>query len=137
MDKVAPHVRSRIMSAVKNKGNKSTESAVRYRLVRAGISGWRVNARDLPGSPDFAFDNLRLAVYVDGCFWHDCPKHCRRPKSNVDFWESKFRRNRLRDRRTRVALRRMGWSTLRLWEHDLRNPEIALGRITRRIAAIC
>src|SRR5580765_3419221 len=133
MDTVESHVRSRIMAAVKNKGNRSTEQAVRFRLVRAGISGWRLNARDLPGSPDFAFDHLQIAIYVDGCFWHDCPTHCRRPKSNIDFWEAKLRRNRLRDRRNRAALREAGWLILRIWEHELRRPQRAISRIARTI----
>jgi DNA mismatch endonuclease (patch repair protein) len=70
--------------------------------------------------PDFIFATRRLAVFVDGCFWHGCPRHGTRPQGNAAFWRAKFRRNRARDRRDTLRLRRAGWRVLRLWEHELK-----------------
>jgi DNA mismatch endonuclease (patch repair protein) len=70
--------------------------------------------------PDFVFTARRLAVFVDGCFWHGCPRHGTRPRGNAAFWRAKFRRNRERDRRDTRNLRRAGWKVLRLWEHELK-----------------
>ena len=70
--------------------------------------------------PDFVFRAARLAVFVDGCFWHGCPRHGTRPKGNAAFWRRKFAANRARDRRVNRALRRAGWRVLRIWEHTLR-----------------
>ena len=69
--------------------------------------------------PDFVFRRERLAVFVDGCFWHGCPEHFRRPKSRQKFWDAKFARNQERDRLVTRALRAAGWRVLRLWEHEL------------------
>ena len=68
---------------------------------------------------DFVFPKRRLAVFVDGCFWHGCPKHATQPKSNAVFWRKKFAGNRARDRLVTRTLRRAGWRVLRLWEHEL------------------
>jgi DNA mismatch endonuclease (patch repair protein) len=119
MDNVSAQVRSRTMAAVKSTGNRSTERVLRARLVRSGLRGWRMHARDVPGCPDFVFDAPRLAVFVDGCFWHGCP-HCHRPpSSNQDYWTRKVARNQSRDRRNTRALRRDGWTVFRVWEHVL------------------
>jgi len=69
--------------------------------------------------PDFVFRQARLAVFVDGCFWHGCPKHGTKPKGNAVFWKKKFARNQARDRLVNQTLRRTGWRVLRIWEHDL------------------
>ena len=110
--------RSEIMSRVRSKGNKLTEVAL-ARLFRANrIKGWR---RHYPvtGRPDFAFPNHKLAVFVDGCFWHGCPKHATRPKGNSAFWSTKLDANKARDRKVNRDLRAKGWRVLRIWEHDL------------------
>ena len=70
--------------------------------------------------PDFVFPKLKLAVFVDGCFWHDCPKHATKPKNNAAFWRKKFAANKSRDRLVTRTLRATGWRVLRLWEHSLR-----------------
>ena len=70
-------------------------------------------------SVDFVFPKLRVAVFVDGCFWHACPKHGTRPAGNRAFWRAKLVRNAERDREVTRALRKAGWSVLRVWEHDL------------------
>lgn len=71
------------------------------------------------GRPDFLLPDMRVALFVDGCFWHGCPRHSRSPRSNRAYWRAKLARNRARDLRVRSALRRMGWAVVRVWEHDL------------------
>jgi len=73
----------------------------------------------LPGKPDIAFPGKRLAVFVDGCFWHGCPLHATRPKGNQTFWDRKLRENMQRDERTTAALKASGWTVLRVWEHEV------------------
>ena len=71
-------------------------------------------------TPDFVFREMRLALFVDGCFWHGCPKHGTNPKGNAAFWAKKFAANKARDARVNRALRRAGWRVLRVWEHELK-----------------
>jgi len=118
------------MSAIRSKGNRTTEKAVRYRLVRAGISGWTLHSPDLAGKPDFVFREQRLAVFVDGCYWHGCPRCYRPPESNAGYWSEKYKRNKRRDRRVSAMLRRNGWTVLRIWEHEVkREPERVVKKI--------
>jgi DNA mismatch endonuclease (patch repair protein) len=89
------------------------------------------------GKPDFVFRHVRLAVFVDGCFWHGCPRCYRRPKSNRRFWDEKMAYNRDRARLVNRELRRRGWQILRIWEHDLTSNESVrcVARIQRALAA--
>jgi DNA mismatch endonuclease, patch repair protein len=80
---------------------------------------------------DFVFRQVRLAVFVDGCFWHSCPKHGTQPAGNRSFWKKKFARNIARDRLVNRTLRRAGWRVLRIWEHELAHKNEA--RLLRRI----
>ncbi len=122
--------RSQIMSANRSHGNKSTEWRLRARLVKAGLSGWRVNARDIVGNPDFVFDKEHVAVFVDGCFWHGCRKCHKFPVSNVKFWSEKIARNKRRDRAVNRNLRNNGWTVIRFWEHQLRTaPTLCVSKI--------
>lgn len=134
MDRVTPEVRSRIMAKVRSRGNRSTEAKLRASLVGAGVTGWRLHARDVPGTPDFAFDDARVAVFVDGCFWHGCPRCYRRPASSQAYWDEKVKRNMARDRRNRAALRRAGWIAVPVWEHSLKEPAKVRARIQAAIA---
>ena len=93
------------------------ELALRRALHRRGVR-FRVSRRDLPGRPDIVLVRLRLAIFVDGCFWHGCPRHHVSPKANAAFWRSKIDGNRTRDRRNTAALRKLGWRVVRVWEHD-------------------
>ncbi len=86
-----------------------------------------------PVRPDVAFTKLRLAVFVDGCFWHGCRQHWSPPKSNAEYWTEKIERNRGRDRRSDQLLAEAGWQVLRLWEHDSR--QTALRRVTEAVQA--
>jgi DNA mismatch endonuclease (patch repair protein) len=131
MDTVSPAIRSRVMAQVRSQRNRSTEWRLRAHLIRAGIHGWKLNSLDIPGKPDFAFSEKRLLLFVDGCYWHGCPKCYRRPSSNTKYWDAKVARNRSRDAKTTSQLRMDGWQVLRIWEHQLS----AMDSVLRRIAA--
>jgi DNA mismatch endonuclease (patch repair protein) len=107
------------MGKVRGKGNKSTETRLRFGLVSAGIHGWRLHPNDITGRPDFYFTKERLAVFVDGCFWHGCSKCGHVPKTNSVFWKTKLERNRMRDRRQTRTLKEQGIVVIRFWEHEL------------------
>lgn len=109
------------MSLVKGRGNRSTEMVVSRQLTEWAITGWEGHPPGVPGKPDFYFPAERLAIFVDGCFWHGCP-HCQRrmPANRREFWEQKIAENRLRDGRTTRVLRGMGIQVTRIWEHALR-----------------
>jgi DNA mismatch endonuclease (patch repair protein) len=110
--------RSEVMSLIRGSGNKGTELRL-IQIFRINIiTGWRRSSK-LPGKPDFVFQKLKTAVFVDGCFWHGCPKHGTKPKTNAAFWRRKIARNRARDVEVGRALRRLGWRVLRIWEHEL------------------
>ncbi len=103
-------------------------------LVRAGISGWRLHPKNLTGHPDFVFESLRIAIFVDGCFWHQCPRCRLTPSSNLDYWMPKLRRNRERDWQVRLRLNEQGWLVLRIWEHELNVPGRAIHFIRAAIS---
>ena len=138
--------RSPVMSRIRSRGNKDTELAL-VRVFRAnGITGWRrqtevriqkSEARIFKVRPDFVFPKRRVAVFVDGCFWHGCPQHATKPKNNAAFWRKKLAGNKTRDRLVTRTLRRNGWRVLRIWEHDLaRKRETHLvSRLKRFLAA--
>ena len=117
------------MASVRSKVNRSTESRLRACLAGSGISGFRLNAPNLPGRPDFVFDANKIAVFVDGCFWHGCSLCYRRPASSQEYWDSKVGKNRARDERDNDALRAMGWRPLRVWEHELADLEEVRNRV--------
>ncbi|MEV0606595.1 very short patch repair endonuclease [Polymorphospora rubra] len=93
------------------------EMRLRRELHRRGMR-FRVNFRELPGRPDIAFTRVRLAVFVDGCFWHMCPIHSTMPKNNAEWWRQKLMRNVERDREKDVQLSLQGWHVLHIWEHE-------------------
>ncbi len=114
MDNVPKEVRSKNMAAVRSKGNLSTEIALGKRLWAAGLRGYRKHW-PIPGTPDFAWPGRKVAVFVDGCFWHGCP--CKTiPDTNAAFWRNKIRKNQERDRRVDRQLRKDGWAAVRVWE---------------------
>jgi DNA mismatch endonuclease (patch repair protein) len=96
------------------------------RGARQGAKGARFQVR-----PDFVFRAIRLAVFVDGCFWHGCPLHATRPRQNADFWRDKIAANQVRDRLVTRTLRACGWRVLRFWEHELRPSRLA--RLSARL----
>ena len=124
--------RSKIMASIKGTANRSTEQALATVLRSSGLSGWRRHA-NLPGRPDFVFPRERVAIFVDGCFWHGCPKCYKEPRRNVPFWRHKISANRSRDQRVRRALNRKGCSVLRVWEHSLTDSRQIRARISRAL----
>lgn len=127
-DTVDKQTRSELMSRIRSKGNRSTELAMRMALVRAGISGWRLHPKDVTGKPDFVFPVAKVAVFVDGCFWHGCPECGHIPKSNTKYWEEKIRKNTERDQRQRSKLIDEGWIVVRVWEHELQHSTHAVAK---------
>ena len=127
--------RSEVMARIRGRGNRSTEGRLAALFRAHGFTGWR-RQRPLPGRPDFVFPAERLAVFVDGCFWHGCPRHGTMPKENRRFWRAKIKRNRERDREVRAELRRLGWKVLRVWEHELtrRNERRLVARLGRALS---
>jgi len=107
--------RSRIMRAIRSTGNLSTEVTFARVLRSERLSGWRRH-QGLPGRPDFSWPALRIAVFIDGCFWHGCPRCYQTPRRNSAFWRDKVITNKARDRRVTKALRRDDWIVIRIWE---------------------
>jgi DNA mismatch endonuclease (patch repair protein) len=103
------------MSAVRSRGNRTTEVALGRMLWAAGLRGYRKHWQ-VEGHPDFAWPGLKIAVFVDGCFWHGCPRCNESPKTNAAFWSAKIATNRRRDQRVNTRLRGDGWIVLRVWE---------------------
>ncbi|NBR86847.1 MAG: DNA mismatch endonuclease Vsr [Proteobacteria bacterium] len=123
--------RSELMSRIRSRGNKRTELAL-LRLFRAHkITGWRRH-QNIFGKPDFLFLKHKLAVFVDGCFWHGCRKCYRAPKSNCAFWRQKVERNRKRDLKVNRSLRTQGWKVVRFWECKLHD-DAAVVKVLRKV----
>jgi DNA mismatch endonuclease, patch repair protein len=135
-DLFQPEKRSNVMSRIRASGNRDTELRL-IRLFREyGIRGWRRHIKVF-GKPDFAFQRERLAVFVDGCFWHrhaGC-KFCYTPKTRQEFWMPKFERNIARDRLVNATLRKSGWRVIRVWECHLgpRNARRVIARLRRAL----
>ena len=151
--------RSEVMSRIRSRGNKDTELALAKLLRAHRITGWRRQVRvdvesrrsrdegkpthgSPPSSlgsrltvrPDFVFSKRRTVIFVDGCFWHGCPKHATKPKNNRTFWRRKLSSNKQRDLLVTSTLRRAGWRVVRIWECDLaRRPEVCVRRIERSL----
>jgi DNA mismatch endonuclease (patch repair protein) len=152
--------RSEVMSRIRSRGNKDTELALAKLLRANGITGWRRHALvratvesswlkvesrkrkqsktpqpstfnpQLTVRPDFVFRKQRTVIFVDGCFWHGCPKHATKPANNRAFWKKKLAGNKTRDRLVNRALRRAGRRVVRIWECDLaKHPESCIRRI--------
>lgn len=127
-----PLTRSEIMSRVKGKDS-TAERALRSALHAAGLR-FRLHRRIEGVTVDIVFPRPKVAVFIDGCFWHGCPKHATFPKSNEDYWLPKLKENKARDRRQTARLRRAGWTVIRVWEHDCLPPA---SRVVARIAIAC
>lgn len=119
-DNLKPDDRKRTMQAVKSKGTR-LEKRLFATLSGMGISGWRKNASDITGKPDVAFPKQKIAVFVDGCFWHGCP-YCKRklPETNQVYWVRKIKRNIELAEIYNEQLSRKGWIVIRIWEHEIR-----------------
>jgi len=112
---------SKVMSSNKGKDTKP-ELQLRRSMWAKGIRGYRLNWKKAPGRPDIAFPGRKLAIFVHGCFWHRCAKcNLPSPKSNTEFWKTKFDRNVLRDAQKNEQLIKMGWTVITVWECDIKN----------------
>ena len=119
-DKLNPQQRRKCMQSIRSKNTKP-ELLVRKFLFAQGFR-YRLNVKQLPGSPDIVLRKYRTAIFINGCFWHghqDC-KYFVLPKTNTNFWQTKIQRNRERDLDRRIKLRDLGWHTITLWECQLK-----------------
>jgi DNA mismatch endonuclease (patch repair protein) len=132
-DIVSKQKRSEVMAAVRSHGNRTTELRLVALFRREGITSWR-RSQNLFGKPDFVFPRQRVAVFVDGCFWHGCPRCYRRPATHRGYWGAKVQRNKERDREVSRVLRAKGWAVVRIWEHELRNAIRVLAKVRRSLA---
>lgn len=132
-DHLTAQQRSRNMAKIRSSGNASTEIRLLQILRRNHIAGWRRN-QSIIGRPDFVFPQERLAIFVDGCFWHGCAQCSSLPSSNAKYWIEKRVRNKTRDRIVTKELRQKGWIVLRIWEHSLKSEPRTKKRITAALA---
>jgi DNA mismatch endonuclease (patch repair protein) len=115
VDVFTPEKRSRVMAAIRSKGNRSTELRLITVFREHKVIGWR-RGYQLYGKPDFVFPRQKVAIFVDGCFWHGCKRCFRMPTTNVAFWVRKIGRNKTRDKEVGTKLKKEGWKVLRLSE---------------------
>jgi len=132
MDHVSKEVRSKIMASVRSRNNRTTEQALGRLLWAAGIRGYR-KQWPVAGRPDFAWPSLKVAVFVDGCFWHGCSRCKYLPRTHTKFWREKIQANQRRDRRVSRQLRRAGWAVIRVKECTVSRAS-TLRRISRAIS---
>lgn len=119
-DVLTPEQRQRCMAS--NKGRDTTpEVKLRKKCWSLGLR-YKVQVK-LIGKPDFVFTRAKIAVFVDGCFWHGCPVHYTAPKARSEFWQKKLFRNRKRDEIVNAELQALGWIVIRIWEHDLKTEQ--------------
>lgn len=127
-----PEQRSFNMSRIRGKNTKP-ELIFRKALWSAGLR-YRLRSK-LPGRPDLVFPSRKVAVFVDGCFWHQCPEHFQWPKTRPDFWKQKITRTVKRDKEVSDQLKKMGWTVVRVWEHELKKNLIgAVNRIDQALS---
>jgi DNA mismatch endonuclease (patch repair protein) len=125
--------RAELMARVRSRGNRTTEERFASLLRKARIAGWRRHQR-LPGNPDFIWRGAKVAVFVDGCFWHG--HGCRNtvPKTNARLWRAKVTKTKLRDHKISNRLRAKGWTVVRIWECELRrNPDKYVARVQNQL----
>jgi DNA mismatch endonuclease (patch repair protein) len=126
--------RSKNMRAIRSCGNKTTEGRLASLLKARGIRGLRRQPQRIVGKPDFVIRQKRLAIFVDGCFFHGCPRCGHIPRTNRAYWTAKIARNKRRDNAVSKALRALGYRVTRIWECRLRkDPNRCLRRILRAI----
>jgi len=114
MDRISKQERTKLMSAIRSK-NTAPEIAIRKALF---VKGYRYRIHYGPKKIDIAFPSKRLAIFIDGCFWHVCPIHSHVPKTNKNYWVPKLEKNAKRDKTVVQELIAEGWTVLRFWEHD-------------------
>ena len=116
-DKLSKGQRSYNMSRIRGK-NTSPERALKKYLKK---KGYKISSVKLFGSPDIVLKRKKIAIFVDGCFWHKCRKHYIQPKTKKSFWIKKINQNVKRDKIVNRTLRKNGWKIIRIWEHEIKN----------------
>lgn len=132
-DVLTKEQRKYCMSRIRGRNTKP-EIKIRNTLWRMGFR-YRLNS-NLPGHPDFVFIRQKIAVFVDGCFWHGCPTHGTIPKTNRDFWKNKIEKTVLRDAANASRLNELGWQVVRVWEHDVESDVVSTAKSIARIINI-
>jgi DNA mismatch endonuclease (patch repair protein) len=125
IDRISKEKRSKIMSAIRSENTKP-EIVLRKALWARGLRFRKYYGKE---KIDIAFPSKKLAIFVDGCFWHGCPTHSHLPKSHEDYWHPKLKKNVERDRAKNERLEAEGWKVIRFWEHELNDIEKALKKI--------
>jgi DNA mismatch endonuclease, patch repair protein len=116
------------MSRIKGK-NTGPEVKLRKLLYSKGVRGYRIHYH-LPGKPDIVFVKKKIAIFIDGCFWHKCPICFQEPETRKDFWMKKINTNVNRDRNVDDQLQKTGWNVIRIWEHEIRKePDCVIKKI--------
>lgn len=132
-DVLTPDQRKLNMSRIRAK-NTGPEVKLRKMLYAAGVRGYRIHF-NLPGKPDIVFTKKKIAVFVDGCFWHKCPVCFKEPETRKEFWMKKIQSNIDRDKKVNEQLQQDGWIVVRVWEHEIRkNPEDVLNAMLPRLS---
>lgn len=133
MDVFNKKKRSEIMKSVKSQKNKSTELKLIKLFKENKIKGWKRNYK-IFGKPDFVFLNHKVAIFVDGCFWHGHKCRNTTPSSNTEYWENKFSKNKARDKIVNSHLKKLNWTVIRIWECELKNkPDKILKKILNKL----
>jgi DNA mismatch endonuclease (patch repair protein) len=134
-DVLTPEQRKKNMSHIRGK-NTSPELKLRKLLWVSGIRGYRIHYK-FTGKPDLVFTRQRVAIFVDGCFWHKCPICFRPPATNAEFWNEKLQKNVERDKAVTGRLEEGGWIVLRFWEHEVKKtPDEVVAKIKAILASV-
>lgn len=134
MDNIAPEIRKKTMRAIKS-SNTFLENRVKKALWNKNLR-YRKSEKALFGKPDICFISKKIVIFIDSCFWHGCPEHCRMPHSNIDYWENKILKNKIRDEKVNKYYSENGWVCIRVWEHELKeNFDLAISRIEELVKA--
>jgi DNA mismatch endonuclease, patch repair protein len=121
------------MSRIRGK-NTGPEVKLRKLLSASGNRGYRIHF-NLPGKPDIVFTRMKIAIFIDGCFWHRCPVCFQEPETRKEFWMKKIQSNIDRDKKVNEQLKEGGWTVMRFWEHDVRkNPDAIVKKISEMTA---
>ena len=121
MDKVDKTTRSATMSLIRSKDSK-LERRFCEALALCGVMDLKQHSKAVLGRPDFIHESKKIAILLDSCFWHGCPKHIRMPASNQGYWINKIQGNRRRDHHVKQELKKQGWKVIRIWEHSIKKP---------------
>lgn len=128
-DKFSKEARSKIMSKIRSKN-----TAIEL-VLKKGLKGlyFRYHPKTY-GNPDFGISKRKIAIFIDGCFWHKCPKCYIEPQSNKKYWLPKIQKNAERDKKINEHLKKEGWITIRIWEHEIKkNPSRFINKIRKRV----